>query len=169
MVEFLQRNLAYFRYLALHKWYVYKAGRITEAPLFRLVVHDWSKLTPQEWFPYLNFFYPTMEVTPEIKAAFRLAFNHHIHWNRHHIQYWVSVSDDGKIRPQMMPEIYIREMVADWLGAGRAISGKWGAAEWYAKRRSSIPLHPKTKQRVEEILAQACPRLINSDVGRSKK
>jgi hypothetical protein len=55
--------------------------------------------------------------------------------------------------PLEMPECYVREMVADWCGAGRAITGKWEVAEWYTKTRAHIILHPATRVRVEELIA----------------
>jgi hypothetical protein len=51
-----------------------------------------------------------------------------------------------------MPEKYVREMVADWFGAGKAITGKWGAKDWYQTKKDGIKLHPKTKALVEELL-----------------
>lgn len=53
-----------------------------------------------------------------------------------------------------MPEPLIREMVADWMGAGRAIAGKWEAAAWYRKNRDNMVLHPATRARVEALLAE---------------
>lgn len=53
-----------------------------------------------------------------------------------------------------MPERYVREMVADWMGAGRAITGRWEVAEWYAKTRKHTILHPHTRARVEELIAE---------------
>ena len=51
-----------------------------------------------------------------------------------------------------MPEKYAREMVADWAGAGRAITGKWETLEWYKKNQEKILLHPETRSLVESIL-----------------
>ncbi len=184
MIEFVKRNFQYLGYLAKHKYYVFYAGLLTKAPLYRLVIHDWSKFMPQEWFPYMDFFYPTKKMratdsefgpdadkeflkqkfgearyaqflawsSPGRKTAFRRAFNHHLHWNKHHWQYWAISSDDGKTRAQEMPEIYIREMVADWFGAGKGISGKWDADQWYLAHKTML-LAPKTRRRVEELLA----------------
>jgi len=52
-----------------------------------------------------------------------------------------------------MPEKYIREMVADWAGAGRAITGKWDVSDWYEKNKEKMTLHPDTRARVEELLS----------------
>lgn len=52
-----------------------------------------------------------------------------------------------------MPETYAREMVADWMGAGRGYTGKWDVQEWYDKNKERILLHPRTRQYVESLLA----------------
>lgn len=53
-----------------------------------------------------------------------------------------------------MPERYVVEMVADWMGAGRAITGRWEVAEWYEREKQNIVLHPATRTRVEQLIAQ---------------
>jgi hypothetical protein len=53
-----------------------------------------------------------------------------------------------------MPEPLVREMVADWMGAGRAITGTWDVAGWYAKNRERMVLHPETRARVEALIAE---------------
>jgi hypothetical protein len=40
-----------------HKWFVLLAGLKTGAPLWRLIIHDWSKFTPAERGPYVRPFY----------------------------------------------------------------------------------------------------------------
>lgn len=54
--------------------------------------------------------------------------------------------------PLEMPEKYAREMVADWYGAGRAITGRWECPKWYSENRSKINLHPKTRAFVEQLI-----------------
>jgi len=49
----------------------------------------------------------------------------------------------------------IREMVADWLGAGRAITGEWEAVAWYGKNKDRMMLHPETRGKVEILLLYA--------------
>ncbi len=50
-----------------------------------------------------------------------------------------------------MPERYWREMVADWMGAGRSF-GKPDTATWYRKNREKIQLAPATRVNVEMAL-----------------
>ena len=51
-----------------------------------------------------------------------------------------------------MPEKAVLEMVADWRGAGRAISGKDETKEWYAKNKDNMILHTATRNLVEKML-----------------
>jgi len=50
-----------------------------------------------------------------------------------------------------MPEKYIRELIADWLGAGRAY-GNPDILDWYNKNKHNQVIHPETRQRIEELL-----------------
>lgn len=51
-----------------------------------------------------------------------------------------------------MPEVFVREMVADWAGAGRAITGAWEVHAWYRKNKGNMVLHPETRALVERLL-----------------
>jgi hypothetical protein len=53
-----------------------------------------------------------------------------------------------------MPRACILEMVADWMGAGRAITGNWEVQDWYSKNKYNIELHPSTRGAVERILTK---------------
>ena len=55
-----------------------------------------------------------------------------------------------------MPERYVREMVADWVGAGRAL-GKPDTRGWYEANRRNIVLHPDSRAMVERLLAEVAP------------
>lgn len=164
---------AHFRYLSYvirHKWFVFLAGLKTDAPLWRLVIHDWSKFLPSEWFPYVEMFhglgqtidrvYEREKYAP-IKNAFDRAWLHHQHANPHHWQHWVLREDSGATKLLQMPEHFIREMVADWMGAGRAITGRWETAEWYAKNREKILMTEPTRVLVEALLAVQSSILTN--------
>jgi hypothetical protein len=51
-----------------------------------------------------------------------------------------------------MPDKYIREMVADWMGAGKAITGKWEVRDWYEKNKHRIRLEKQTRKTTEELI-----------------
>ena len=143
------KDWRYLKYILAHKRFVFQAGLKFRVPIWRLIIHDYSKFFPVEWIAYREFFYG--ERTQVVKDAFRIAWLHHIHLNKHHWNYWVYV-DEGSTPILEMPEIYLREMMADWWGAGRAITGRWRADEWYEENRDKIVLHPKTQAEVERRL-----------------
>jgi hypothetical protein len=146
-------HLRYASYVARHKWFVFQAGLKTKAPLWRLLIHDWSKLTPAEWGPYVRFFYDKDARSFEaMEDEFGRAWLHHQHANPHHWQHWVLRADDGDLKALEMPDGLVREMVADWMGAGRTITGRWGAAAWYEANQAKMVLHPATRERVKALL-----------------
>lgn len=141
------KHLRYLSYVLRHKWFVFLAGLQMGAPLWRLLIHDWSKFTPAEWRPYVLSFYGPWaygDRPAEVVEAFDRAWLHHQHANPHHWQHWVLREDSGATKILEMPEPFVREMVADWMGAGRAITGAWGAQDWFLKNREKILLHPDT-------------------------
>ena len=149
----MKKHLQYLKYILRHKWFVFVAGLQMKVSLWRLLKHDWSKFLPCEWIPYANSFYGGKR-TPQVKSAFTTAWLHHQHRNDHHWQHWVLRNDDGSIECLPMPEYVWREMIADWMGAGRAITGRWECAEWYVKNRDKIQLHPETRIVVDSILLE---------------
>lgn len=123
--------MRYFLLTLKHKWFVLLAGlRLGGIPLWRLIIHDWSKLTPSELPAYNRQFFGD-GTSPNFE--FERAWLHHQNHNPHHWEYWISRTSHNKsgggpgsgeqILP--MPETYVREMVADWLGASRAYEGYW--------------------------------------------
>lgn len=162
-------HFKYAGYVARHKWFVFVAGLKTGAPLWRLLIHDWSKLTPAEWSAYVETFYQPLDpsigrgegetevdfvdrLIAERKARFNAAWLHHQHRNPHHWQHWLLRADDGWVKPLPMPEHFAREMVADWMGAGRAITGEWEVGSWYERNRDKIVLAPETRELVEQLI-----------------
>jgi hypothetical protein len=153
-----------------HKWFVLVAAYKIGASLWAAITHDISKFRPSEWLPYCRYFYGNymsmneshhlftsagviVSLTKEeVASAFDLAWLHHQHRNPHHWQYWVLNEDSGNTKILPMPERYWLEMVADWMGAGRAITGKWETKEWYLKNRHNIMLHGSTRLSVEALL-----------------
>lgn len=157
----MRAHWKYFLYVIRHKWFVFQACQKTGAPLWRAIIHDWSKFLPCEWGPYVRSFYNKdgskrdwKSRDPLEKMEFDLAWNHHQKTNLHHWQAWLLTndSDEPKVKPLLMPEKYIREMVADWMGAGRAITGKWDYQNWYATNKEKMVLHDQVRIRVEAIL-----------------
>lgn len=169
----MRPHVRYGCYLARHKWFVFVAclSRALLCPtlLWRGIIHDWSKFLPSEWFAYVQSFYgrgPELnQCEPcdrdfDIKfeqAAIRYAFDcawlKHQHRNSHHWQHWCLREDSGGVKVLKMPYVDMMEMVCDWEGAGRAITGKkGGTCDWYDDNRHIIQLHPDTRRAVEMAL-----------------
>lgn len=67
---------------------------------------------------------------------------------------WRLLEDANRPDPLVlpMPERYVREMVADWSGAGRAQGHGSDPRPWYRKNRDKMVLHPATRRRIEALL-----------------
>lgn len=141
-----------------HKWFVAMAGISLRVPIWRLVIHDLSKFGPSELFAYGRQFFGD-KGDPE---GFEKAWLHHQNVNLHHWEYWVSRSghnrgavsgnDYHEPSPIPMPETYIREMIADWMGASKAYTGGWQMGEWLSKNLWRMNLHPDTYRIVQFLI-----------------
>lgn len=152
----MRRHLKYLQYVLRHKWFVFVASAKIGAPLWLAITHDLSKFRPSEWFPYAECFYaPDGSKQYKESPAFGTAWNDHQKRNKHHYQYWVILWDRGDMEPLPIPRKHVLCMVADWMGAGRAISGKWEVLQWYEKNKANIRLHPQTREDVEGLLKAA--------------
>lgn len=140
----------------LHKWFVLLASRKVGLPLWRVIVHDLSKLTKAE-LPHYNrqFFGDKGDA-----LGFASAWVHHQNRNDHHWEYWITRSDYPRVVDLAidgclpMPTVCVREMIADWMGAGRLKTGSWDISEWLACSLPKMRLHPETRDRVETELAR---------------
>lgn len=152
----MKRHWNYLKYVLRHKWFVLVASIKIGAPIWAAITHDLSKFRPSEWMPYARAFYAPDGTSQYVESrAFTRAWNDHQKRNKHHWQYWLITWDRGTTEPIPMPNNAVLEMVADWMGAGRAITGKWEAKEWYEKNKGNMILTPSTRQCVEVILGIA--------------
>lgn len=147
----LLRYFHYACYVLTHKLYVFEAGRALGVPLWQLLLHDWSKFLPGEFIPYAKTFYAEdgskqHETSPEYYRA----WCEHENRNKHHWGHWL-VTIKGTIIPLEIPENHVREMVADWVGAGEAL-GKPDTLGWYEKHKNDLILGKDTRILVEDLL-----------------
>lgn len=156
----MKANFRYLSYVLRHKWYVLLAGLELRVPLWRLLLHDWTKFLPREWAAYRNWFYgdwrqdrhaSQSEAPAGFKEAYDYAWCHHVHKNDHHWQFWVMAFDQGGQHILPMSDVARREMLADWKGAGQAL-GKPDTRAWYLANRENIVLHPETRAWIEQAL-----------------
>jgi hypothetical protein len=162
--------MIYFKYLKkllLHKWYVFCAGILIGVPIFRLIIHDWSKFLPSEFFPYARYSWENKDNPlfdkhldknrlDKTQKDFDRAWLLHQNRNPHHWQFWILVYDeDPKVQSSLqMPQSYIREMVADWMGATRAYTKSWDMTAWLRKNQENFErhMHPTTILSTRNIL-----------------
>ncbi len=146
-----------------HKWFVFLAGFRTKAPIWRLIIHDWSKLLPSELPHYARLFYKKGNLDTSRINQFMVANLHHQNYNPHHWEYWIPRSIHYACRiekykankPMPMPDWAIREMVADWLGAGRAYEDKWADMKnwsWFESHYLKMDFHNDTRQKLSKVL-----------------
>lgn len=162
------KHIKYLKYLVKHKWYVFVAGRKLGVPAWRLLIHDWTKFLPSEWFPYANYFYgldddsiiglksisDNSEKKEKYELAFNVAWNAHQKRNKHHFQYWILYCDSGDEVFLEIPDVYLREMAADWQGASRALTGDWNALSYYLKNRQNTKMNTISKTKFELLLCK---------------
>ncbi len=169
----MKAHWAYFAYVCRHKWHVFVGCMALGVPLHQAIIHDWVKFFPIEWFPYVRWFYghkPTekeerltesmgivIRTRAEMKADFDRAWNHHQKTQPHHWQYWVLItdSDEPRLKPLPIPQRFVLEMVADWYGAGMAISGTKDIEAWFFKNKDKIILEDGTRFRVQQAIQKA--------------
>ena len=164
----MSKFFKYLTYLTRHRWYVmlecFKMGLY-----WRGLVHDISKYRPSEFIPYMNHFGGRVvrDKTGYYKGsansgdrAFDIALMLHLKRNDNHWQFWGVVDDQTKIfEPVKMSMAATKEMVCDWVGAGKAqghLSPKddplYEARQWYVLHKDKRPLHPETDMVVRILL-----------------
>lgn len=175
----MSKYLKYINYVMKHKYYVFIECCKLGIPL-RGFLHDISKFRYSEFKVYADYFYgkkkpmrivgfPSMLIShyknvytqEDLQRDFDIAWLNHQHRNKHHWQYWVLNYDNGSTTCIDMPVRYIKEMVADWVGAGKAINGKNAggykeAIKWYKENKNNMRLSESTREYVEKLLADGC-------------
>lgn len=120
---------------------------------YNLWIHDLSKFSTIEAIPYANHDFSKKEFSLD----FQIAWCHHKSKNEHHPEFWLNPDRQGKINPLPMSNIYILEMVADWIGAGRTYGDT--IETWLPKNFHTFKFHPETEQKVKQIA-----KYLNIDV-----
>ena len=157
----MKKHFQYLSYIVRHKWFVFLAADNLHITWLGLI-HDWSKFRPDEWLPYAEFFYGKKAKPPRDSTGYYKPYNTgderfdfawllHQKRNKHHWQWWILPLDDGGFKAMPMPDCFRREMLADWIGAGKA-QGRPKTWEWYEKNKGKMILHPDTRTWIEREL-----------------
>jgi len=107
-----------------HKYWVFHYARKLGIG-WRGFVHDMSKFSPTEFWESVRYWNGKSSPIPVCKVdkGYSLAWQHHKGRNTHHYEYWIDRLDEGGV-PIKVPFEDMLELIADWLGAGRAYLGK---------------------------------------------
>ena len=137
-----------------------------------IFTHDDSKYSYMEYPAYDAYFYPeyTMTEVKDPKKArkkaeidFRYAWQHHIHNNPHHWEYWVAFSDACTIGKEMLnltplciPVEYVLEMICDWMSFRMADDREdpnvYDLVKWYYANKNTTIMHKNTSNLSEAIM-----------------
>lgn len=159
----MRRHWQYLKYVIRHKLFVFQECLMLGVPIWIALLHDWDKFMPDEWFPYARTFYkPDGTKQYQESDEFTRAWLLHQNRNKHHWQFWMITWDRGTTECLPIPDVYRREMLADWRGAGRAITGKDNTLDWYIANRAKMHLHPDTRAWVDNQLGYKEP--VNNTV-----
>ena len=159
--ENVKKNLIngfkHFKLICNHKrWVMYYCNKC--GITWRGIKHDLSKFTPTEFIESVKYFdgkRSPIDVCKEQNGVSQ-AWMHHKGRNTHHYEYWQDNFDKGG-HPVQMPFEDAVEMLCDYLGAGRAYSGKdfsySGEYVWWKNKISNgIAMHPQTQMFIDEML-----------------
>lgn len=150
------QHLRYIELVLRHKYHVFRAGLRLRVPVWRLIIHDWHKFAPVEFFAYSDKFVGKKNND----EALAVAWLHHQNLAPHHWEYWVTRSahrrstEDMPDRTIQMPETYVREMIADWIGAQHTYKNAMDARTYYVKYQGTMKIHYRTRTMIDFIFAE---------------
>lgn len=174
MINFILASYKYLLVLIRHRSALAKAAKKLNVPMARVLRHDNSKFSWLEWRAYVRKLVLKIDDDQEWAAA----WEHHWQSNDHHIEYWedrgMIFSWTGEIRLKdwphafthypkavgtcgvAIPDVAVREIIADWMAASYAYSGSWPVAPVWgwgnknlvsALKRMEHTMQPETSTR----------------------
>lgn len=156
----IRKFFGHLKTVLVHKYWVLVYCRKLGIT-WRGITHDLSKFSPVEFWESVRYWDGKTSPIVKCKAdkGYSLAWQHHKGRNRHHYEYWVDNLDQGGT-PIKMPWKDLLELIADYLGAGRAYNnaGKDSILkhekEWFRKKiQNDHPkIHPATIKMIDFLL-----------------
>jgi len=155
----LRKAIGHLKTIMIHKYWVFHYACKLGIP-FAGLIHDLSKFTLVEFIESVRFYQGgKSSPIPVAKAVqgYSLAWQHHKGHNPHHYEHWTDNYDSGTTTIKI-PFKYIKEMIADWLGACHAYSNGDNVYqreyEWWNLKRTVNPpkIHPETIKCITAIL-----------------
>lgn len=152
----MNKYLGHFKTIVKHKWYVFNSCR-KSGIVWRGLTHDLSKLSFTEFVSSAKFFSGVKSpiAAQKEKYGYSVAWANHKGKNTHHWEHWVDWTH-GELYCMKMPIADVKELLCDWIGAGKAYNkAKWSAEEapnYYYDRRENMLFHSETRELIEESL-----------------
>lgn len=126
-MKYYKKCLKHLGKIITHKHYVFLASIEAGIP-FRGLVHDLSKFSIIEFFNSAKYYSGNRSPIDNEKdvKGYSYAWLHHRGRNPHHWEYWIdNLSSGGEALK--IPITYVKEMICDWIGAGKAYDFEnWG-------------------------------------------
>ena len=165
--NFQMKYLRYLSYVLRHKWFVFVECCRFGIPWLG-VIHDWKKFTPRSFCVYANHFYGDGQKDQSQKRDstgyykpyntgdkdFDMEVWKHCRDHKHHWQYWIKPMDGGGCEPLPIPLKYRKEMLADWIGAGKA-QGTTNTKEWWLNNSYKLQLNITVKTWLHKRIMKA--------------
>lgn len=156
----LRKTFGHLGTILKHKYWVFRYCCKLGIP-WRGMKHDLSKFHPTEFWESVRYWNGKSSPIPRCKEdkGYSMAWQHHKGHNTHHYEYWIDNLDRGGI-PIKMPWDDLLELIADWLGAGRAYLGKnftlQGEMDWWKNKLivEKPKIHISTIQMITFLLQE---------------
>ena len=122
----------------------------------RLLDHDASKYSKEEFEGFRAYYYPTLEEEVDVenkglrKKQYDAAWLHHLRNNAHHPEFWMYMDENNEICYTPMDNIHVAEMLLDWAGMG--IFFNKSAYEYWFDNIHAKPLHKITRDLVDSVI-----------------
>ena len=113
---------------------------------YNLWIHDLSKFSIDEAPAYALHDFQSKEEDID----FVMAWHHHKQFNPHHPEYWLDVDRSGEVTARDMPMLYVYEMVADWMGAGKTYGSS--LEEWLPENLPKFKFSLDTRYKLANLL-----------------
>lgn len=120
--------------------------------------HDQSKYQEPEFESYRQWFDPTNEEVEENnqgnREKFLIGWNHHLHNNPHHWEYWTLLdeTDQTNILTLDIPDEYIIEMLCDWFSFSISKNDPKEIISWYKDKKDGIIMHQNSQEKIQKVL-----------------
>ena len=170
----LKAVFGHLKTVLIHKYWVFYYCCKLGIP-WQGLLHDLSKFSPYEFIESVKFYQggkrSPIKAAKEIKG-YSIAWQHHKGRNKHHYEYWTDNYDKGTTCIKM-PYNYALELIADYLGAGKAYNGRGfnfkDELDWWRNHVKTIKMHDETKAFVTSIFSDLANGVGFKIIRQSKK